>query len=133
MGLEFGAFQVENWRIGAPMAGGNGFLLKKLRLGCLWFGLWISMNKVWMGLWKFLECWVMNWKDFDGGGGWNCRIWKMMNSDCRGNGVEYWRWAAMVVLMMMIDEEKGFYGWQWVNGREVLRELKKELEVLSGE
>ena len=52
-----------------------------------------------------------------------------MNSDCRGYEVELWRWAAMVVLMMRNDEEEGLYGWKWVIGREVLRELKKKLRL----
>ena len=29
-----------------------------------------------------------------------------MNSGCRGYEVEWWRWAAMVVLRLMNDDEK---------------------------
>ena len=29
------------------MAGGNGFLMKKPWLECLWFRLWFGKNKVW--------------------------------------------------------------------------------------
>ena len=52
-----------------------------------------------------------------------------MNSGCRGYGVELWIMAAMVVLMMTDDEGKELCGWQWVIGREVLRELKKKLSL----
>ena len=37
------------------MAGGNGFLMKKPWLECLWFRLWLDKNKVWIELWMDLE------------------------------------------------------------------------------
>ena len=52
-----------------------------------------------------------------------------MNSECRGYGVELWRWAAMVVLRVGNDEEKRAQGRDWVIGREVLREMKEKLSI----
>ena len=40
------------------MAGGNGFLMKKPWLECLWFRPWLDKNKVWIELWMDLEGWV---------------------------------------------------------------------------
>ena len=35
------------------------------------------------------------------------KVWTVVNSEGHGYGVELWRWAAMVVLRMGNDEEKG--------------------------
>ena len=50
---------------------------------------------------------MKNWKVFDGGKRRKLKVWTMVNSECRGYGVELWRWVAMVVLRMGNDEEKG--------------------------
>ena len=34
-------------KIGSSHGGGNGFLMKKPWLECLWFRLWFGKNKVW--------------------------------------------------------------------------------------
>ena len=67
---------------------------------------WIGEYKAEIGWGLDLECWVRNWEVFDGGKSWKLKGWTVMNSDCRGYEVKLWRWAAMVVLRLMNDDEK---------------------------
>ena len=98
IGLEIGAFQEENWRLGAPMAGGNGFLMKKPWLECLWFRLWFCKNKVWdwivdgfRGLGEDLKGFWW-WKEV------KLPKWEVVNSECAamewsyGDGLPWWCW-----------------------------------------
>ena len=67
---------------------------------------WIGKYRAEIGRGMDLECWVRNWKVFDGGKSWKLKGWTVMNSKCRGYEVELWRWAAMVVIRVENDEEK---------------------------